>query len=185
MEAKEVLRKKMKMKVKNQRESERRKKSKEVHKKVFLNEDFLKSKCVMLYVSKGTGEVETGPIIKKALAMGKKVVLPVTLVKDRNIKPVYLRDTMSLKKGPYGIYEPKADSNTRPAALEDIDLVIVPGLAFDKKNNRIGRGKGYYDNFLKCLPIRRSKIGLGFRFQLFDEIPTTKRDIPLTNVITD
>lgn len=185
MRKKEVLRKKMKTKIENQKESERRKRSKEVHEKVFLNEDFLKSKCVMLYVSKGTGEVETGPIIKKALRMGKKVVLPVTLAKDRNIKPVYLRDMMSLKKGPCGIYEPKAGLGTTPAALKDIDLVITPGLAFDRKNNRIGRGKGYYDNFLRCLPMRRPKIGLGFRFQLFDKIPSTKRDIPLTNVITD
>jgi len=185
METKEVLRKKMKTKIRSQKGSERRQRSSAIRKKLFLNEDFLKSKCVMLYCSKGTGEVETSSIIKKALKMGKKVVLPVTLVKDRNIKPVYLRDMMSLKKGPYGIYEPKAGSSARPAALEDIDLVIVPGLAFDRKNNRIGRGKGYYDNFLKCLPRRRSKIGLGFRFQLFDKIPTTKRDIPLTNVITD
>ena len=185
MEAKKALRKKMKLKIDSQKVSERRQRSSVIHKKLFSNEDFLKSKCLMLYCSRGTGEVETGPIIKKALRAGKKVVLPVTLVKDRNIKPVYLRDTMSLKKGPYGIYEPKAGSNTTPAALEDIDLVIVPGLAFDRKNNRIGRGKGYYDNFLKCLPRRRSKIGLGFRFQLFDEIPSTKRDIPLTDVITD
>jgi 5-formyltetrahydrofolate cyclo-ligase len=182
---KEALRKRMKIKIKSQKGSERRQRSRAIHKKLFLNEDFLKSKCVMLYVSKGTGEVETGPIIKKALIMGKKVVLPVTLAKDGNIKPVYLRDIKRLEKGPYGIYEPKGPSNKKSAALKDIDLVIVPGIAFDKSNNRIGHGKGYYDNFLRRLPKGRSKIGLGFRFQLLDKVPATRRDVPLASVITD
>jgi len=185
MGTKAFVRKKMKIKIKSQKREERRQRSRVIHKKVFINEDFLKSKCVMLYASKGTGEVETGPMIKKALMMGKKVVLPVTLVKDRRIKPVYLRDVRRMGKGPYGIYEPKGPLNRKPAELKDIDLVIVPGVAFDRKNNRIGRGKGYYDNFLKRLPKGRSKIGLGFRFQLLDKVPATKRDIPLTGVITD
>ena len=185
MREKDGLRRKMKIKIKHQKAQERRKRSGVIHKKLFLNEDFLKSRCAMLYVSKGTGEVETGPIIKKALTMGKKVVLPVTSVRDKNIKPVYLKDIKRLKKGLYGIYEPEGPSDRRPAALKDIDLVIVPGVAFDRSNNRIGHGKGYYDNFLRRLPRGRPKIGLGFRFQLLDKIPSTKRDIPLTGVITD
>jgi len=185
METKKVLRKKMKIRIRSQKVSERRQRSKAIHKKLFINECFLRSKCVMLYVSKGTGEVETGPIIKKALKMGKKVVLPVTLVRDRGIKPVYLRDINSLEKGPYGIYEPRGSLNKKPAALKDIDLVIVPGVAFDKKNNRVGRGKGYYDNFLKRFPKDRPNIGLGFRFQLLNKVPATKKDIPLASVITD
>ncbi len=182
---KEALRKRMKIKIRSQKGLERRQRSGVIHKRLFLNEKFLKSKCVMLYVSKRTGEVETGPIIKQALIMGKKVVLPVTLAKERNIKPVYLGDIKKLKKGPYGIYEPKGPSNRKPAALKDIDLVIVPGIAFDKNNNRLGRGKGYYDNFLRRLPKDSSNIGLGFRFQLLGKIPATKRDIPLASVITD
>jgi len=186
MEAKEAVRKKMKIKIESQKGSERRQRSRVVHKKLFLNESFLKSKCVMLYCSKRTGEVETGPIIKQALEMGKKVVLPVMLVKDRNIKPVYLRDVKKLEKGPYGIYEPRGPLNRTPAELKNIDLVIVPGIAFDRKNNRIGRGKGYYDNFLRRLPEKgKSKIGLGFKFQLLDKVPATRRDIPLTSVLTD
>ena len=185
MEAKKALRKKMKLKIESQKVSERRQRSSVIHKKLFSNEDFLKSKCLMLYCSRGTGEVETGPIIKKALKAGKKVVLPVTLVRDKNIKPVYLKDIRRLEKGPYGIYEPRGPLNKKPAALKDIDLVIVPGVAFDKNHNRIGRGEGYYDNFLRRFPKGRSKIGLGFRFQLLDEVPATKRDIPLTGVITD
>ena len=185
MESKKALRRKMKLKMESQKVSERRQRSRVVHKKLFSNEDFLKSKCLMLYCSRGTGEVETGPIIKKALTMGKKVVLPVTLVKTRDIKPIYLRDIKRFKKGPCGIYEPNGPLNKKPAELKNIDLVIVPGLAFDRKNNRIGRGEGYYDNFLRRLPKGKSKIGLGFSFQLLSRVPATKRDIPLTGVITD
>jgi 5-formyltetrahydrofolate cyclo-ligase len=185
MESKVALRKKIKSKMKDQKVSERRQRSRAIHEKLFLNEDFLRCKCVMLYTSRGTGEVETGPIINKALKMGKKVVLPVTLVENRDIRPVYLKDIKGMGKGPYGIYEPKGPSNKKTAELKDIDLVIVPGIAFDKKNNRVGRGKGYYDNFLKRLPKGRSKIGLGFRFQLLDKVPATKRDIPVASVITD
>jgi len=183
---KEILRKRMKQRLNSQKTSERRKRSRTIQKKVFSQKEFLASRCVMLYVSRETGEVETGPIIKKALLMGKKVVLPVTLVRERRIKPVCLKNLRgTLKKGPYGIYEPKKSKHTRPIGIKDIDLVIVPGLAFDRKNNRLGHGQGYYDRFLKDLPKDTPKIGLGFRFQLFEKIPATRDDASLTKVIVN
>lgn len=186
MKQKQVLRKKIIDKLNCQTSVERRKNSKLIQKKLFSQKEFSISKCVMLYVSKGTGEVETGPIIKKALLMGKKVVLPTTVARERKIRPVYLRDIKQcLKKGQYGIYEPKAPKTKRPFRVKDIDVVIVPGVAFDRKNNRLGRGQGYYDNFLKRLPKTTSKIGLGFRFQMLKKIPTTMHDISLTMVITE
>lgn len=186
METKLLLRKKMRVKIKAQNESERRKRSTIVQSKIFSCKDFLDARCIMFYVSKGTGEVETGPLIKRALEMGKRVALPVTMVRERTMKPVYVKDTSEpLRKGPYGIYEPAVSKNKRPVRLKDIDLVIVPGLAFDKHHNRLGRGQGYYDNFLKHLPCDTPKIGLGFRFQLFKKIPAVQKDIPLTSVMTD
>jgi 5-formyltetrahydrofolate cyclo-ligase len=186
MSRKEVLRKIMKNKLAHQIQIERRNNSTLIQRKLFVQKEFLTSKCIMLYVSRGTAEVETGPIIKKALLMGKKIVLPVTLVRERRIKPVCLRNLkQGFKKGPYGIFEPKASESEKPISLKDIDLVIVPGLAFDRENNRLGHGKGYYDNFLRSLSMKTPKIGLGFRFQLLEKIPTTRRDIPLTKVITN
>ncbi|MFC1509437.1 5-formyltetrahydrofolate cyclo-ligase [Candidatus Omnitrophota bacterium] len=186
MKEKEVLRKKMKAKINSQDKSERRKKSIIIQKKLFGQKEFLVSSCVMPYVSKGTGEVETGPIIKKALKMGKSVVLPVTLAKRRRIKPVLLRNLkQGLKKSTYGIYEPIETKSAKPIRKKEIDLVIVPGLAFDRKKNRLGRGQGYYDGFLKSLPKNTPKIGLGFRFQLFKKIPATKNDFSLNRIITN
>ena len=136
MNRKEVLRKKMKQKLNSQKQSERRNKSRIIQKKLFSQIEFLRSKRIMLYVSKGTGEVETTPIIKKSLMMGKDVVLPVTMVREKRIKPVYLKDLrQGLKKGPYGIYEPKESRTRKRVRIKDIDLLIVPGLAFDRKNN--------------------------------------------------
>lgn len=186
MREKEVLRKKMKAKLDSQKQSERRKKSSIIQKRLFELKEFTDSRCVMLYVSRGTGEVETGPIIKKALKMGKKVVLPVILAKERRIKPVLLRNLrQGFRKCAYGIYEPRESKSAKPDRTKKPDLVIVPGLAFDKKNNRLGRGQGYYDSFLKDLPKDTPKIGLGFRFQLFDKIPATKDDFSLDLIITN
>lgn len=186
MDAKEPLRKKMKRKLGLQTRSERRRKSGIIQEKLFSKEEFLTSRCIMLYVSKGTGEVETGPMIEKAFKMGKRVVLPVTVVSERSIKPVRLRQlNEKLRKTAYGIYEPRCSESRRPVRTDDIDLVIVPGLAFDTKNNRLGHGQGYYDRFLRRLPAGASKIGLGFRFQLFKKIPTTAYDFSLTQVITN
>jgi len=186
MISKTAIRRRMKRFLNSQKQSERRNKSRIIQNRVFAQEEFLRSRCIMLYVSKGTGEVETAPIIKKALLMGKSVVLPVSLVREKGIKPVRLRDIKhGLKKGPYGIYEPRESKSRDAVRIKDIDLVIVPGLAFDEKNNRIGRGKGYYDRFLKRLPKDTPKIGLGFRFQSLKKIPTTGRDFPLTKVITN
>ncbi|MFH1782938.1 MAG: 5-formyltetrahydrofolate cyclo-ligase [Candidatus Omnitrophota bacterium] len=185
MNKKEKIRLEMKNRLNNQTVLERRKKSTLIQKKLFSKFEFKTSKCIMLYVSKGTGEVETAPIIKKAIKEGKKIVLPITLVKEKRLKPVLFDDSRdSLKKSSYGVYEPiRQKQDIRPVKLKDIDLVIVPGLAFDKKNNRLGRGKGYYDNFLKNLDEDTPKIGLGFDFQVLRKIPTTKNDFSLTKVI--
>lgn len=186
MDEKRILRKKMKQKLAHQSQSERRKKSTVIQRKIFTQKEFVSSKCIMLYVSKGTREVETGPIIKKALSLGKKVVLPVTLVREKRLKPVCVKNIKrDLKKSEYGIYEPIESQYNRPVRIKDIDLVITPGLAFDKKNNRLGHGQGYYDRFLKCISEGVPKIGLGFRFQLLKRIPATINDVPLTKVITD
>lgn len=181
---KEDLRKSMKDKLNKQTILERRTKSRLIQTKLFRQDEFLSSKCVMLYVSKGTGEVDTSPIINKALNMGKKVVLPVTVARERKIRPVRLRNLKQcFIRSQYGIYEPRKSGRARPIRIKDIDLVIVPGLAFDRHNNRLGRGQGYYDRFLKRLSGAVPKIGLGFRFQLLKNIPTTANDIPLTRVI--
>lgn len=83
-----------------------------------------------------------------------------------------------LKQGSYGIWEPE----TQREYINKIDLVIVPGIAFDKNKCRLGRGKGYYDRYFMNKRIK--KIGIGFDFQLLDEVPTSSFDIKMDKVIT-
>jgi 5-formyltetrahydrofolate cyclo-ligase len=134
----------------------------------------------MFYLSFG-GEVYTDNMIREAFNLGKKVVVPVCK-ENRIIKACVLSYHARLQKGPYGILEPVDKESVRP---QDLDLVIVPGVAFDKKGRRLGRGKGYYDRFLKRLPDKIPTVGLGFDFQILPSVPATTNDINVKRVISN
>jgi len=86
--------------------------------------------------------------------------------------------------GPYGVYQPEVskDSLVNP---EEIDLFIIPGLAFDAKGNRLGRGQGYYDRFLARIPRYIPRVGVAFRFQMVDDLPCDKHDQPVNRLVCD
>jgi len=106
----------------------------------------------------------------------KQLLLPVVKGDEMLIKPFSSKD--ELKQGSLGIWEP----DVQKEFLHAIDLVIVPGMAFDKDKSRLGRGKGYYDKYF----INKNvvKIGVCFDFQLLDKIPTATFDIKMDKVIT-
>jgi hypothetical protein len=89
-------------------------------------------------------------------------------------------DPRFLKQGAFGIWEPGDTRETDPGS---IDWIIVPGVAFDKKLNRLGRGKGYYDKLL--VQTSATKIGICYELQLFDEIPAEPHDIKMDFIITE
>jgi 5-formyltetrahydrofolate cyclo-ligase len=175
---KKQIRSKILLRLKIQKEEDRRRKSKIIKEKLFRTQIFKKAKRVMFYIS-FDGEVNTKEMIKEAVRLGKIVAVPVCQ-KNRRIKPARLDKRVKLKKGPYGIGEPVIK---RFLDLEALDLVIVPGVAFDRKGNRLGRGKGYYDSFLKKLPNKAASIGLAFAFQILPCIPATRRDVSVDRVI--
>lgn len=180
---KQEIREKILKKLKKQRKEQRKEKSLKIKKVLFSQPQFLEADTVMFYISKD-GEVETQDMIIDALKMGKKVVVPVTLVKEKKIIPSQLKDfKKELGKGPYGIYQPKKEY-IRKILPEDIDLAVVPGVAFDRSGNRLGRGGGYFDRFL--VQFKRRKIpmfGLAFKFQLLKKLPVLPHDIPITKLI--
>jgi len=106
----------------------------------------------------------------------KQMLLPVVKDDEMLIKPFSSKD--ELKQGSLGIWEP----DVQKEFLHTIDLVIVPGMAFDKNKSRLGRGKGYYDKYFINKNI--VKIGVGFDFQLLEKIPTATFDIKMDKVIT-
>ena len=176
---KKQIRSKILLRLKNQKEEDRDRKSKIIQNRLFRTLVFKKAKRTMFYIAFG-GEVDTQEMIRDAKKIGKMVVVPVCKKNRISIRPCIFDDNSKLKKGPYGVLEPAVE---RPIRLKDLDLVIVPGIAFDGKGKRLGRGKGCYDRFLNRLPEDTPSIGLAFKFQVLPSIPATTHDVSVKRVI--
>lgn len=139
----------------------------------------------MLFYYPSALEVDAKPLLEAAWKLGKKVALPRTQSETKVLIPIVVRDLDALEKGPHGIYEPAhAEADVLP--LAQIDLIVVPGVAFDKWGNRLGRGLGFYDRFLARLGARTTKIGLAFDIQMVELVPTVdEQDVPLDLVISN
>jgi len=176
------LRKRILKRLNEQSAHERVRKSLEIKKRLFALKEFKFAKTVMFYVSKD-GEVDTIQMIKDTLRMGKRVAVPVTKVEKKELIASQILDLeKELTRGPYGILEPKS-GYVRPVPVEEIDLVIVPGIAFDKMGRRLGRGAGYYDRFLKKFHKDIPFIGLAFDFQVLENLPILSHDIPVSKLL--
>ena len=125
------------------------------------------------------GEVDTQDMITQAHKLGKIIAVPVCRAK-REMDPCLLREKSKLVRGLYGISEPAIK---KPLEPQDLNLVVVPGVAFDKQGRRLGRGKGYYDRFLGKIPSHVNTLGLAFDFQVLPAIPVTKRDIRVQKLL--
>lgn len=119
-------------------------------------------------------EINTLPLIEHAVSAGKQVFLPVVLGDDLVIKPY---NPLEMQPGAFGILEPQGEA----VPVTHMDVIIVPGVAFDAHNNRMGRGKGFYDRLLAGLSV--PTVGVAYAEQLYLSIPTQPHDIPLNHVI--
>ncbi|GCD11146.1 5-formyltetrahydrofolate cyclo-ligase [Clostridium tagluense] len=146
--------------------------------------EFLNCKNIMLYLS-FNNEVDTYALAKWCLDNGKKVIVPYCIKETREIIPFEINNlTNDLTKSSFGIMEPKHDI-LKKANTCDIDLIIVPGVVFDKHGNRIGFGAGYYDRFLPKRVKNTPTIGIAFDYQVISKIPTGTYDVPLDFIITE
>ena len=170
IDLKSMLRKRFLDLLRSQKGVERLKKSKKIQKKLFTMKEFIEAKIILFYAS-FDGEVETFKMMKLAQKLGKRIALPRIMNIQRKILPVLISHLENdLVDGPYGIKQPRANLKA-VERLEDLDLVIVPGVAFDRENNRLGRGAGYYDRFLSNLPPGLPTFGLAFDFQVINSLP--------------
>lgn len=143
---------------------------------------FIDSSTIMAYWP-FRNEVDTSLLVRTALASGKRVVLPRTIKQERRLAPHIISDVeRDLRPGAYGIMEPLPD--LPEAKPEEIGLVIVPGLVFDRAGNRIGYGGGYYDRFLPQL-TRAAKVAVAFSLQIVPRVPFDERDRPVDYVVTE
>lgn len=168
-------------------EEELRLKSKQIAENLMNLEIFEKSGVIMCYMD-FRNEVQTCGIINRCQVLGKTVALPLVERcpgKQLEIAAYVIRDVKTdLEMGAYGILEPDPNSSKRldPAV---IDMVIVPGVAFDAGKNRIGYGAGCYDRFLKKVRGDCVKVGLAFEVQMVDRIPAEDDDVQMDIVITE
>lgn len=187
-QAKQILRERILTLLRNQKEEERLTQSLKIQDKLFNLPEFQASKTILFYAS-FDGEVHTFPMMQQALQLGKKIAIPKIIQDEKNEKkiiPLLVENLEEdLEAGPFGIQQPK-ENEKNFLDLKLIDMAIVPGIAFDKNNNRLGRGGGYYDRFLKKVSGRMPSAGLAFGFQVVESLPHHEgQDIPVTYVISN
>jgi 5-formyltetrahydrofolate cyclo-ligase len=156
--------------------------SKKIKDKIFNLNEFKQASTILFYVSYNN-EVYTHGMIKELLTSKKNVVVPISDKKNRTLILSKLDNWNDLSFGSYNILEPKK-SKIKQVNLDSIDLIIVPGVGFDEKGNRIGHGKGYYDNLLRNSK-QATSIGLSFECQIVEKIPTGEYDIPVDIIVTE
>ncbi len=147
-------------------------------------EEYQKASTIMFFLG-FRSEVQTGMLVDKAIASGKRVAVPVTDVENRRLTPSLIVDfPAGLKPGPWGILEPKPEA-MRPLDPEEIDLVVVPGVAFDTYGNRLGYGGGFYDNFLPCTREDAVFVALAYEIQVVPSVSAGPDDIPVHYLLTE
>ena len=122
-------------------------------------------------------EVRTVPILERAIRDGKRVAVP--KVYGDTMRFIYLEDFSKVEKSSFGIPEPVADA---PVAEDKTALVLMPGIAFTQKGDRMGYGGGFYDRFLAEEP-NHPTVALCYDFQILDSLPTEEYDIPVDMVL--
>lgn len=137
---------------------------------------FRAANTVLLYHSL-KDEVDTHDFIRK-WSNKKQILLPVVVGNELELRLYTGPEDMQISN--YGIEEPMGEAYTD---YESIDFIVVPGVAFDQKGNRLGRGKGYYDRLLPHIPSAY-KAGICFPFQLVEEVPAEPHDIRMDIIIT-
>ncbi|GAA0818205.1 5-formyltetrahydrofolate cyclo-ligase [Clostridium tertium] len=148
-----------------------------------INTDLYKRAInIFIYIS-FSNEINTRNIIEKAFKDKKNVFIPKVYKNDKLMKAIKLNSIDELKKNSMGILEPIDDSNY--IEKENIDLIVVPGVVFDKECNRIGYGGGYYDRYLKDIKSKENKIALAYDLQIVDKIESEVHDIKVDYIITN
>jgi 5-formyltetrahydrofolate cyclo-ligase len=153
-------------------------KSTAIREKLENNEEFKNSNRILIYVSKKE-EVDTHEILEKLFDSGKEIFAP--KVDGEELRLCKILSMEDLAMGSFGVLEPK--SCTEMSGPNNLDCILVPGLAFTKNGDRIGYGKGYYDVLLN--KTNAHKIGLAFEEQIVDEVPLEDHDARMNVVITD
>lgn len=181
--AKSDIRKRMRALLASMTEQQRHEASVNVCNRVIALESFDHATTVMLYMPLAT-EVDVTPIALRCFRRGQMVCVPKVDWNKRDMHPVEVTslDDHVMDCDEHGVRVPK---NCRQVPIGMIDLILVPGLAFDPRGNRLGRSAGYFDRFLAKVKSSVTKIGVAFDQQIVDNLPTKPHDVAMDIVVTD
>ena len=146
---------------------------------------YAEAKTVCSYIGVGD-EVLTSGLVQNALAQGKRIVVP--YVHCHRLVLYHLQSIEELEPAPFGLMEPPVRRRTQPGMEIDpaeVQCFLVPGLAFGLKGERLGHGKGYYDDLLGRTSPHAHKIGLCFTCQIVKDLPTLDHDVYVDLVVTE
>lgn len=152
--------------------------------KIFNNlislNSYKRAKKVFVYIGFGS-EINTKSLIEIMLKEGKEVFVPKVL--EEEMIALKITSLNNLIESKFKILEPVGEKSDIDG--KEFDLIIMPGVAFDRSGNRIGYGKGYYDKYLKDVKSDIKKIALAYELQLIEEIETEEHDLKVDSIITE
>ncbi|MFC1809927.1 5-formyltetrahydrofolate cyclo-ligase [Patescibacteria group bacterium] len=173
------IRKRIKAKRDKLKFEQKKKMDQKICDKLHKSKYWKQARTILIYVSH-KNEVDTNHLILMYINE-KHIIVPKTNPKNHTLTLHKINSLDDLEEKNYGILEPKP--KTKKIKPDQIDLAIIPGIAFDKKGHRIGFGKAYYDRLNKNLKC--PKLGLAYGFQIIDNIPAQSHDIPLDLILTE
>lgn len=147
--------------------------------------EYVRAGTVLLYVHVRS-EVRTREFLEQAMAEGKRVLVP--WCQGDELELFHLEDLAELGPGVFGLLEPRAELRAQPGKrrhIAEVDIAMVPGVAFDRRGGRLGHGKGYYDRLLRRARPETLLAGVCFESQLVPEVPMGPRDVRMHRVITE
>lgn len=183
---KKTLRKELLTKRKNIDVVEKEEMDKKILNKFYESKYYRESKNIFIYISYDS-EINTKEIINKSLIDNKKIYVPRTEFKTRLMDAVEITSLDDLIESEYGILEPSIDEpHIEP---NELDLIVVPGVGFDRKGGRMGYGAGFYDRYFKKISKDKMKkivkLALAYDFQILEDVPMNEQDVPVNYIITE
>jgi len=163
-------------------QNQRRTESKQACQNLIATDEYKKASVVMLFLPL-PHEVDTTAVILDAWQHGKIVAVPKVSWQQRHMIAVEITSLETGFTEDRGGF--KNPTTGVPIALEDIDLIVTPGLGFDHKGNRLGRAGGYYDRFFKLELLNATKCGFAFSQQIVESVPVNEHDERIDLLVTD
>lgn len=164
---------------------DREQRSRQINARLVALPEFQAARSIAFYISVRS-EAQTRPALQAALAAGKKVVTP--YCEDGRLRLVRIENEAELEIGAYQIPEPAAAIRGLPeraVSAAELDMIVVPGIAFDRDGNRLGHGAGYYDKLLAEVGPATKLVALAFECQLVDRVPTQSHDVRMHRIVTE